>query len=498
MDSVLLFPTPFSDETIFSLVSRYHQISGSLGVRRTLTTLFGAVTKSYASDLPCYLAHLEAALDCTHLVEGHTLLPYFEPFLTAARAQRAKELMQTGSAIGLKLELGITAAGFEKFQARRYCPSCVAADSANFGVSYWHVSHQAAGMYICPKHHCYLHRVYTDPRRGDFNQLGLPSEIIRRNDVDAALPLSAQDFSGLNKLAELIGWGMLNPQSISRLFRNNYLHFIINRAGFISNGRICASKLEEYFKGVSCEYPNRYEFQRIFELHKGRIVWPLDLLRRRSSSHHPLLFYIFISCLDINLSRLLEDVISFSKYNIIRKVPPSMNSPALNDRELLTRRQLFVSNYASAPAKSIGSYTWLYRHDNAWLRSYISDHKKPSSSHDRIDWAVRDIQLSGAVLSAVSEIKAIIGAPVQVSLAAICRFLSVPPDTFRPKNKLPDSIRAIKDNLENRHDYQLRKLAWAAKELMINNKSRTKSNLLRKSNIRICYLSEKEISRFIA
>lgn len=137
----------------------------------------------------------------------------------------------------------------------------------------------------------------------------------------------------------------------------------------------CVTKLEEYFKGSSCEYPNRYEFQRIFELHKDRITWPLDLLRRRSSSHHPLLFYVFIGCFDINLSRLIEDFISFTKYNIKHKTPPSMNAPLFDSLELLARRQLFISDYPNAPAKSIEHYTWLYRHDNAWLRSYISAHK---------------------------------------------------------------------------------------------------------------------------
>lgn len=115
---------------------------------------------------------------------------------------------------------------------------------------------------------------------------------------------------------------MLNPQSISRLFRGTTCTLLSIRAGFISNGRICATKLEEYFKGSSCEYPNRYEFQRIFELHKDRITWPLDLLRRRSSSHHLRAFYVFIGCFDINLSRLIEDFISFTKYNIKHKTPP--------------------------------------------------------------------------------------------------------------------------------------------------------------------------------
>ncbi|MNL41784.1 hypothetical protein D3C87_1642080 [compost metagenome] len=59
-------------------------------------------------------------------------------------------------------------------------------------------------------------------------------------------------------------------------------------------------------------------------------------------------------------------------------------------------------------------------------------------------------------------------------------------------------MKAIKANLENRHDFQIRKLAWAASALNIENISRTKSNLLRKSNIRVSYLTEEEISRFMS
>ncbi|MNR42186.1 hypothetical protein D3C85_1606700 [compost metagenome] len=59
-------------------------------------------------------------------------------------------------------------------------------------------------------------------------------------------------------------------------------------------------------------------------------------------------------------------------------------------------------------------------------------------------------------------------------------------------------MKAIKANLENRHDYQIRKLAWAASVLYAENVRPTKSNLLRKSNIRLCCLTEKEISRFVS
>ncbi len=498
MASVLMFPTPFPDETITSLITRYHQMSGGVGVRRTLVELFGAVTRSYASDLPCHLTHLEAVSGFEGLVDNHTLLPYFEPFLSDEKAKRARELMQSSHPVGLKLELGITAAGFEKFRARRYCPRCVAVDFAVYGVSYWHVCHQAAGIHVCPKHHCYLHRVLAGPEKGDFNQLFLPPDVIGREEGHAMQSQSEIYFCRLAELADIIDWGRCNRLSIARLLKDEYLHFVINRAGLMSKGRVCANRLEDHFINSSNDYPADYEFQRLFKLHHGRIVWPFDLLRGRKSSHHPILFYTFLNCLGINLKCLIEDCSDRVKYNPPPKSLASVAPMASSDLEKNARRKSFSIAYADVLAKNTGDYTWLYRHDKAWLQSYISNHRKAPVVRDLVDWSKRDFELAESVCSAVVEITAMPGVPVQVSLAAICRVLSVPPDAFRHLHKLPQSMKVIQSSLENHHDYQVRKLAWAASALNTENVSRTRSNLLRKSNIRVCYLTEQEISRFLS
>lgn len=497
MASVLMFPIPFPDETITSVVTRYHQISGGIGVRRTLLDLFGVVTKSYASELPCYLTHLEAVSGCTDLAENHTLLPYFEPFLSTEKAKRAREMMQSSHPVGLKLELGITAAGFEKYRTRRYCPRCVALDFVVCGVSYWHVGHQAAGVHVCSRHHCYLHHVRAKLTMGDFNQFFLPSDIIGHEEGHAMHPQSDAYFCRLAELADIIDWGRCNRQSIARLLEDDYLHFVINRAGLISKGRICAKKLEEHFIRSSSDYPSDYEFQRLFALRHGRIVWPLDLLRLRKSSHHPILFYTFLNCLGIDLECLIEDCSKREKYKSPDKPRIAVASMESSNLEKTLRRKSFLAAYAETPAKKTRDYMWLYRHDKKWLRSHISGNRKTPVVQDLIDWKKRDSELAENVTSAVSKIAVIPGPPVQISLASICRFLSLPNDTFRNRSKLPKSIYAIQASVESRHDYQIRKLAWAARSLDAENIKPTKSNLLRRSNIRLCCLTEKEISRFV-
>ncbi|WAH58843.1 TnsD family transposase [Pseudomonas silvicola] len=493
MAGIHVFPTPFPDETIASLVCRYYQLAGGLGVRRTLVDLFGVVTKAYGSDLPCHLAHLEAVLGCEQLVDEHTLLPYFSPFLTAEKKLRARQFMQGRESIGLKMELGITAAGFEKFNIRRYCPRCVATDFAYFGVSYWHVSHHAAGVHVCPKHHCYLHRVLPEVGKGTFNQFILPGEVVRRGTAEISQALEPEYFSTLSRLSNIIHWGISNPQSIVNLLCNDYLHYVLNRAGLISKGRVCASNLDRHFCEAASNYPSRFEFLQIFASTSSRLNWPFDLLRRRQSSHHPLLFYMFLNCLDIDEYRLAQD----SKDEVVyhRVCPPKNKAVALDVSvcDLFSRRASFINSYAENPAKKSANYMWLYRHDKLWLQSYIATHKTKRFVHDIVDWGGRDRELAILVSDAVFKIRSLPSFPVKISLASICRSLVIPQDSFRNKLKIPLTTAVLASSLESLHDYQCRKLEWAVKMLDAQNIECTRSNLMRRSNIRVLHLSEEEV-----
>lgn len=497
MASVLIFPTPLPDETIASLVARYHQISGGLSVRRTLMDLFGAVTKSHVSDLPCYLGHLERVSGFEGLADGHTLLPYYEPFLSAEKARYAREMMYSSHPIGLKLSLGITAAGFEKFHVRRYCPRCVAVDFHEFGVAYWHLSHQASGVHVCAKHHCYLHQVLPEPGVGGFNQLFLPNQTVEHGHLDAVQPFPREYFGRLAQLADLIEWGRSSPYCVAQLLGNDYLHFVTNRAGYIFRGRVCSKKLEEHFRYRSSFYPEIYEFRRIFELHQDRVFWPSSLLRKRLSSHHPILFYMFISCFDVDLAKIIEDFSEEVRYVGYDKSVSVVKSMLPNDIELVKRRSSFITAYASLPAKQIADYSWLYRNDRDWLQSYISENRKPVRTHDLIDWEKRDRELAEMIEPAVAEIKSLSGPIVQVSLASICRSLNLHSDTFRQRSKVPRSIKVINDNLETIHDFQFRKVTWALEVLVAEKEVVNRSSLLRRANIRVCKLSEREISIFL-
>jgi hypothetical protein len=88
------FPDPYPDELLYSVCARYHtrMMYFSSGYK-TIQELFGN-TSGVTIDLPTRLEYLTTALPPGHrytvdyLIDRHTLLPFYSPFLTVERVER--------------------------------------------------------------------------------------------------------------------------------------------------------------------------------------------------------------------------------------------------------------------------------------------------------------------------------------------------------------------------------------------------------------------------
>lgn len=150
-------PNWLPDETLFSLCSRYHVLSGAFYARTTCYALFGHSQRGSQHDLPSRIDNLAAAThgvlgSATDIILGHTLLPYYLPFKSDAVARDALAAMR-GDGIGsLKYRLGLLTSGWGAHHPLRACPDCMEADVRTFGIAYWHLSHQIPGVLVCLRH----------------------------------------------------------------------------------------------------------------------------------------------------------------------------------------------------------------------------------------------------------------------------------------------------------------------------------------------------------
>ncbi|WP_084380379.1 TnsD family Tn7-like transposition protein [Sutcliffiella cohnii] len=161
--SVLIsFPFLYKDELMYSILARYHMYSGNENAKITMSETFGSSTLCAATTLPANLDQLTKRLPTPNsysteeLINNHTFLPYFAPFIPNERYQEIKLMMSESDGKSIYMKLGKTASTVKSPEYLRYCQGCVKEERVLYGECYWHRLHQVEGVVVCPKHGYYL------------------------------------------------------------------------------------------------------------------------------------------------------------------------------------------------------------------------------------------------------------------------------------------------------------------------------------------------------
>jgi hypothetical protein len=145
---LIFFPFPYEDELFYSVFARYHQYSGNENSKTTMDDLFGSKNVCAATLFPTNLKELCKRLPISNsyteyeLVQQHTLLPYFTPFIPKERYHELKYIMNEGSGTPFYMKLGKTASTVKSPQHLKYCTDCIKEADAKNGEVYWHRTHQ--------------------------------------------------------------------------------------------------------------------------------------------------------------------------------------------------------------------------------------------------------------------------------------------------------------------------------------------------------------------
>lgn len=168
-------------ETVYSLASRHHRISGNLRPDRTARQLFGHARGGYPHDLPAGLDHLAAVFegqlgDARRIALAHTVLPAFLVARPEADWATALSSMRSPRLGSLKAQFGLLASGFSAICELKACLDCISEDTAQHGTAYWRVEHQMPGVWVCGRHQTWLlFSISNRARQGRF-EWSLPEE----------------------------------------------------------------------------------------------------------------------------------------------------------------------------------------------------------------------------------------------------------------------------------------------------------------------------------
>lgn len=489
MDRVLAFPQPFPEETIHSLVARYHRLVGNESYRLTSQELFDCYSRTSGSVFPCCLEALSRRLyglySVDNLIEHRTLFPLYRPFFSEPQRNFASSAMAGSSGVGLKMGLGITASGFLRYESHRFCEACLARDLKVCGQPYWHRIHLAPGVLVCPHHGLALMSTLSTGR-SDWRSLRLPGE-------SPAVPVLVGEYvDALQIIAQLQFWGLHHPDLVTGLIEGDFLKQRMVEMDFLHAGRFREKSLRDYLRFRFCLVPQEREYESLTR----NADWVMDMLRRRERLHQPLRFYFLCYLLGVSCQELVC-FNAVSSHNDSLVLLPTLTHTKASDKEKAFYRQKFLQNLHIKQVKERPGYSWLFRNDHQWLRSYTSSHIAERSSKPRRDWSARDEQLSTQLLSARNSIVFAEGKPNKVTKSALCRAVAQHYDFLRMPHKFPRSIQILDRIVETEHDFQIRKIRWVIQSPGFS-RTCSVSVLWRLAGIRIKRVSDFELERLLS
>lgn len=162
MLTMIFFPTLYEDELLYSAIARYHYYSGNENCKDTVEECFGIRTVCSSPLFPTNLHHLCERIPGQYsvleeeLINKHTLLPYYAPFMPQERYEEIKQVIKYNNGTSINMKWGTAASTIKRNKYLKYCPRCIEQDNLKHGEVYWHRSHQIVGSLICSKHFCNL------------------------------------------------------------------------------------------------------------------------------------------------------------------------------------------------------------------------------------------------------------------------------------------------------------------------------------------------------
>lgn len=292
------------EETMFGIVARYHALTGHPASGDTLIEMLGrrcvTLATAFPSGLHLISKHLRLPVNTIEeLIEGHTILPCFRPFMNSAHYTRIADSMAMGTATNTKITLGLLASRVGAEDVLRFCPVCAGADCETIGIATWYRAHQFPGVLVCPYHCVPLVAFDCLAQRLKRTQLFLPAAATKWNGQKSVVNVDDRALEKLVIVSRLIAQlFLLRGVPVDPLtWRNHYLAHLVDRDLATANMRVRQRVLQGALFEFWGSMRNLPPFDGIFARCAGDDSWLTSLYRRPRAAHHPLLHVLLIGFL---------------------------------------------------------------------------------------------------------------------------------------------------------------------------------------------------------
>ncbi|BBN58975.1 TnsD family Tn7-like transposition protein [Hydrogenovibrio marinus] len=469
------FPVPQKDELLSSVLARFVARQGLESHKVALDVLFGdrkvvtsALFQGRINLLLERVGHIWSTSE-QEVVYQHTMLPLFAPFLPSNQVMKIIEDVSFKKGNTVSLRTGMNASLLNWRENYMFCPQCWESEKRELGFVYWHRSHQVPGVTYCSIHNCKLvdseksmqhtqRHAFVVPQIQQDKMLSCSE--VKLNDREVLLSQSVSQLFELPSDSSMLAGISSDKWSA---FYSNYAV----QQGFLNGSRIDHKRIEQAiiaFWGKEWLKKNALFFEgdgswlrRIFQKH-----------RRGFSYLQHFVVWLAIEQKSIDVFERLSWVESIQK-----KVKKTKSTTT--DRDVKEVRCMWLDLRRKQPEASLKMlratqagarlYTWLYRHDRAWL-----DENKPKKVanyvNSRVNWQERDDKLVRQLIVIMQSNEFELEGPRR-SRSWYANKLGVKSLIEKHLDKLPRVSLFFSKYSETIEEYQCRRLARVLADLVL-------------------------------
>lgn len=444
-------PELYPNELIYSLISRYHAMSGHIGHRKTTMEVLDDGRLMNIEFLNKFTDSFYKALTKNNSMEdivmNHTIFPFYAMFLEGEEKRLLYNFLIENKGV-------INVLGTRK--NLYYCPICVKEDRKKYGETYWHRDWQIENIKICPKHKCYLIdtgiEIYGGRRTRIKNKYFLAEEVANKTNTNISKNILEIKISKyVFKLIEHNG--ISNSVSISEFLKSK----LINTKYLTEFGTIkydlFYSDFIDYCKVNKYQInpmPTKLHIEKIFKGKKYNIVLIcllaiflnidfLDIINRKQ--------------LDKPISELLDEKIfnmrcdDFSFNDIARTLRISSQSVKKCYLRECKRKNI-------TPSFAIRNWSEIDRKNLPKVKLFTPRYYNG-------EYHVKQ-------------------KPQYVTACTIERLLGLPKDQME---HLPSCMDEISKYLETKDEYYAREVVWATKRIKNSHKTLNRTEICKLTNV---------------
>ena len=450
-----LFPHPYPDELIYSILARYSVRAGysqyifvaeDLFQRRSLRPNFEylpALKDEVVKELTKNRTLCEVILN-------HTMFPYYCRFLPIDRKRKAINSL-------VKMESNYHDVTLypkcKESKTMRYCPLCVSKDRNDYGETYWHRIHQINELSICPLHYCYL----ADTSfiiSGKVSPDLIPAEIV----IPDNLRINHCENLRLRLFADYVYKVFMLPIKMDNECGAAYaIKLKMENTKYRSpRGGICRitelySDFAEYYSGVINDLPKQWQIHKVITGQRYDF-WEVSMLG----------FFLNIAPIEFQKAKIFdkkqEDVFD-ERIKTMRD--NGLSYPKI--AEIMSTSVDTIKNAVYAPKKN----------PKQRARKGGKPGRRP------IDWECMDREMLPKVIETISGLKNS-DKPQRITIGGVARLVGL---KSKQIDKLPLCKAEIMRNCQSQEYFWVEKVLWAWKKLSIEGRSISIKQIRLKTNM---------------